>query len=171
VAASLLVIVAGCTASHPRSAISTSTSTSTTATHHITGVRPCVATMTAVPPDRVPRDLAHGQQPVVGSGALWTVAAALQPHAMIRQLRGWVIKMPWFTRPFGIPAITARRLDGIGTFHATASEAIDQNGRWVASNLIFSTAGCWEVTGRYHASTLRFEIRIGTSNRSQIRAP
>ena len=107
--------------------------------------------------------MAHGQQPVVGSGALWTIAAALHLPGN-HQLRGWVIKMPWFTRPFGIPAIAARRLDGIGTFHATADEAIDENGKWVASNLIFSTAGCWEVTGRYRASTLRFEARIGTSN-------
>jgi hypothetical protein len=72
--------------------------------------------------------------------------------------------MPWFTRPWGIPLITARRLDGSGTFHATANEAIDQNGRWVASNLIFSAAGCWKVTSRYHASTLRFEVRVGPSN-------
>jgi hypothetical protein len=72
--------------------------------------------------------------------------------------------MPWFTRPFGIPTIAAHRLDGSGTFHATANEAFDQNGKWVASLLVFSTAGCWEVTGRYHASTLRFEARIGTSN-------
>ncbi len=69
--------------------------------------------------------------------------------------------MPWFTRPFGIPLITARRLDGVGAFHATANEAIDQNGRWVASNLIFSTKGCWEVTGRFHGSTLRFDVRVG----------
>ncbi len=72
--------------------------------------------------------------------------------------------MPWFTRPFGIPLITARRVDGDRTFHATADEAIDQNGNWVASNLIFSTAGCWEVTARYRASTFRFEARIGTAN-------
>ncbi len=70
--------------------------------------------------------------------------------------------MPWITRPFGIPVITARRLDGSGTFRASANEAIDQNGRWVASNLIFSTAGCWEVTGRYRESMLRFETRVGT---------
>jgi hypothetical protein len=110
----------------------------------------------------VPRDIPHGQ-PVVGSGALWSIASALRVHA-VHELGGWFIKMPWFTRPFGIPLITARRLDGLGTFHATADEAIDQNGRWVASNLIFSTAGCWEVTARFHASTLRFEVRVGTSN-------
>lgn len=161
VAAALVVIVAGCSASHHSSAISTSTST--TATARATGVRPCSSTMTAVPPDRVPRDLADGHEPVVGSGALWTIAAALHLHGN-HQPGGWVIKMPWFTRPFGIPAIAAQRLDGTGTFHATANEAIDQNGTWVASNLIFSTAGCWEVTARFHASTLRFEVRVGTSN-------
>ena len=159
VVASLLVIVAGCGASHHSSAISTST---TTASVRAIGVRPCTRTMTAVPSDRVPRDVARGQ-PVVGSGALWTIASALRLHGD-HQLRGWVIKMPWFTRPFGIPLVTARRLDGFGTFHATADEAIDQNGTWVASTLVFSTAGCWEVTSRFHASTLRFEMRIGTSN-------
>ncbi len=160
VAALLLVMVAGCSASHHRSATSTST---TTATSRATGVRPCASALTAVAPDRVPRDLAHGEQPVVGSGALWTIEAALHLHGN-HQPRGWVIKMPWFTRPFGIPLITARRVDGVGTFHATANEAIDQNGKWVASNLIFSTAGCWGVTARFRASTLRFEARIGTAN-------
>jgi hypothetical protein len=110
----------------------------------------------------VPRDIPH-REPVVGSGALWTIASASRLHA-VHERRGWLMKVPWFTRPFGIPRITARRLDGDGTFHATADEAIDQNGKWVASNLIFSTAGCWEVTGRFHASMLRFEVRVGTSN-------
>jgi len=166
VVASFLVIAAGCSASHQSSV----TSTSTTAIGRANGVRPCASTMTAVPSDRVPSDVAHGQQPVVGSGALWTIEAALRLHGD-HQLRGWVIKMPWFTRPFGIPTIAARRLDGMGTFHATANEAFDQNGKWVASLLVFSTAGCWEVTGRYHASSFRFEARIGTSNPSGSRAP
>ena len=134
----------------------------TAATVRATEVRPCTPTVTTIPPDRLPRDLTHGQ-PVVGAGALWTIAAALRLHGD-HHTRGWAIKMPWFTRPWGIPLITARRLDGVGTFQATADEAIDQNGRWVASNLIFSTAGCWEVTSRYHGTTLRFDLRVGTSN-------
>ena len=118
--------------------------------------------MAAVAPDRVPRAiarLANGAS-IVGSGALWTITSALRVNAD-HQLRGWVIKMPWFTRPFGIPVIRAQRLDGVGTFRATASEAIDATGRWVASNLIFSTAGCWEVTARFRGSTLQFEVRVG----------
>ncbi len=161
VAASLLVIVAGCSASHHTSA--TPTSTSTTPTSRAAGARPCASAIPAVAPDRVPRDLASGDQRVVGSGALWTIEGALHLHGN-HQLRGWVIKMPWFTRPFGIPLITARRIDGVGTFRATADEAMDQNGKWVASNLIFSTAGCWAVTARFRASTLRFDARIGTAN-------
>lgn len=159
VVVSLAVIVAGCSASHHSSATPTS---ATTTTVLAAAARPCTRTLTAVPPDRVPHDVAHGR-PVVGSGALWTIASALHLHGD-HQLRGWVIKMPWFTRPFGIPLITARRLDGVGSFHATADEAIDQNGRWVASNLIFSTAGCWEVTSRFRGSTLRFELRISSSH-------
>jgi hypothetical protein len=121
--------------------------------------------MAAIPPARVPRDVARlaNGEPVVGSGALWTIASALRGD-VVHQPRGWVIKMPWFTRPFGIPAIRARRLDGVGTFRAGANEAIDGSGTWVASNLVFSTAGCWEVTGRYRGSTLRFEVRVGTSD-------
>jgi hypothetical protein len=83
----------------------------------------------------------------------------------VHQPRGWVIKMPWFTRPFGIPVISARRLDGVATFEAEANEAISASGRWVASGLIFSTAGCWEVTARLRGSMVRFEIRVGTPNR------
>jgi hypothetical protein len=116
-----------------------------------------------VNPDRVPPGVAHGR-PVVGSGALWTIASALRLHGS-HQTRGWVIKMPWITRPFGIPVITAHRLDGAGTFRARADEAIDQNGKWVASNLIFSNAGCWEVTSRFRGSTIRFQVRIGSPER------
>jgi hypothetical protein len=162
VAVPLLVLLAACSVSHPGSA-SSITSSTTTAIVRAAAPRPCTRTLSAVRPDRVPAGVGHGR-PVVGSGALWTIAAALRLHGD-HQTRGWVIKMPWITRPFGIPVITARRLDGVGTFHASADEAIDQNGQWVASNLIFSTAGCWEVTSRFRGSTIRFEVRIGSPER------
>ena len=157
----LVLLVAACSDSHPGSAssVTTTTTTARSATTVRAAPAPCTRTLTVVSPDRAPAGVAHGR-PVVGSGALWTIASAMTEHGN-HQTRGWVVKMPWITRPFGIPVITGRRLDGAGTFAASADEAIDQNGKWVASNLIFSTPGCWEVTGRFRGSTLRFEVRIG----------
>jgi hypothetical protein len=137
------------------------TQTSTTTIVPADALRGCGSTMASVPAAQVPSDIARLTRhlPVAGSGALWTIARPL--GGSDRQVGEWFIKMPWFTRPLGIPAITGRRLDGTGTFHATADEATAEYGTWIASNLFFSSAGCWEVTGRYRGSTLEFRVRIG----------
>jgi hypothetical protein len=96
---------------------------------------------------------------------LWTVAAALRVPA-VHELGEWRVKFPWFTRPPAddVPAITARRLDGAGTFRADANRAFDAHGSWVASGLIFSAPGCWEVTGHYRGSTLTFPLHVAAAS-------
>ena len=127
----------------------------------------CAASIATVPKANVPRDVArwaHGAA-VVGHGALWTIRSAIDVSAS-RQPKGWFLKFPWYTRPFGLPSITGRRLDGPGTFHASVNRADDARGAWVVSSLEFSHRGCWEVTSRYRKSTIRFHLEVPADNHS-----
>ena len=135
---------------------SSSTTTSTT-----TDLATCAASIVVVPRSEVPPDVAawaHGL-PVVGGGALWA-ARPLIDIAPDHQVNVWRLKFSWFTRPFGLPTISGRRLDGPGTFHADANPATDARGTWVVSSLEFSAPGCWEVTARYRSSTIRFRVHV-----------
>ena len=105
---------------------------------------------------------AHGAA-VVGHGALWTIRSAIDVSAS-RQPKGWFLKFPWYARPFGLPNITGRRLDGAGTFHASVDRADDARGAWVVSSLEFSHRGCWEVTSRYRKATIRFHLNVPANN-------
>lgn len=111
----------------------------------------------SAPPDV--RAWAHGQG-VVGAGALWAIRTAFDVAGTPYQ-HGWLVKFPWFTRPFGLPRIDARRLDGPGRFRSSVNAAIDEAGTFVTSSLVFSTAGCWEVTSRFDDSVVRFRLRVG----------
>jgi hypothetical protein len=135
----------------PSSTATTSTSPSATT---------CAASISVVPRAKVPHDVAAwAQGAVVGNGALWTRRANIDVPGS-HQSNIWRVKFPWYTRPFGLPAITGRRLDGTGTFHAEANPATDSRGTWVVSSLEFSRPGCWQVTGRYRSSTIRFRMHI-----------
>jgi hypothetical protein len=123
----------------------------------------CAAGIEVVDPEKVPEDVARWSsgRPVVGAAHLWTVRSAIDV-APLHLENGWRLKFPWFTRPFGLPRIDGRRLDGDGAFHADANDATDQNGTWVASILEFSEPGCWEVSARYYDdNVLRFRVRVG----------
>jgi hypothetical protein len=95
----------------------------------------------------------------VGTGALWTRRANIDVPGS-HQSNIWRVKFSWYTRPFGLPTITGRRLDGTGTFHADANPATDSRGTWIVSSFVFSHPGCWQVTGRYRSSTIRFRMHI-----------
>jgi hypothetical protein len=157
-AAALGVLAAAC-ASERHAAPPTSASTSTVA---VVAANTC-ARPAPTPARLVPAAVTRWADgaPVIGSGALWTISAALRAPA-VHELGEWRIKFPWFTHPPAddVPSITARRLDGPGTFRFDASRAFDANGNWVASGLIFSASGCWEVTGHYRGSTLTFPLHV-----------
>jgi hypothetical protein len=71
------------------------------------------------------------------------------------------VKFPWYVLPpGGVPAIAAHRLDGQGSFRATANVATEGSTVFATSSLIFSNLGCWEVTGRYHGSVLTFRMQV-----------
>ena len=97
---------------------------------------------------------------MAGGGALWTLRSAFDFPADVRD-GTWSMKIPWFTKPFGLPTITARRLDGVGTFRSEPNAAFDASGKWVSGGLQFSAPGCWEITSRYRESSLRVRLRIG----------
>jgi hypothetical protein len=115
----------------------------------------CAASIVTVPKAKVPSDVARwaGGAPVVGDDALWTIRSAINVPA-VRQPHGWYfLKFPWYARPFGLPSISGRRLDGAGSFRADANQAVDARGVWVVSSLEFSHPGCWEVTSRYRSTS------------------
>jgi len=120
----------------------------------------CVASIK--PAHGVPHDVAVWAQgrPVVGEGSLWTTRAAVGVPPR-RDGTGWLLKFPWLTRPNGLPRIDGRRLNGPGVFHYDVNRAYDARGAFDTSTLHFSTPGCWQVTGRYGSSTLRFQLRVG----------
>jgi hypothetical protein len=141
-------------------------STSPTSVAAITGDsrKACATPIATVRPAEVPqavRAWAHGQA-VVGHGALWTLRGAID-NAGTPYERGWLFKIPWFTRPFGLPRIDATRLDGTGSFRPSVHRATDEAGTFVTSSLIFSTAGCWQVTSRFDDSVVRFRLPVGTN--------
>ncbi|HEY5013132.1 MAG TPA: hypothetical protein VIK61_10565 [Acidimicrobiia bacterium] len=124
----------------------------------------CDSHVAITPANDVPSDVAAWAQgaPVVGHGGLWTARSAIAVRALRQPDGTWLLKFPWFTRPFGVPQINGRRLDGAGSFHSDANAATDQRGTWVASSLAFSTSGCWEVTARFGGATITFRTLVGS---------
>ena len=129
----------------------------------VTPATACATPVAAVAPARVPPDVdvwAKGA-PVVGAGALWTISAAFGSHGAVYPGHGWLVKFPWFTRPFGLPRIDARRIDGPGAFRSDVNRAVDESGVFVTSSLVFSARGCWEVTSRFDGAVVRFRLEVG----------
>jgi hypothetical protein len=106
-----------------------------------------------------------------GNGALWTVlppggldtTGTAQPDGSISE------KFPWWTvGTTGGLAIQGRQLGAsTGTLRARVNQSFPstpfatvRDGRFWASTVYFSTAGCWEVTGQIQGSTLRFVVFV-----------
>jgi hypothetical protein len=154
------IVVAGVHAAQ-ESPVSVRTLTSTTASAPA-GLE-CTVIPPTVPAAEVPSDVSKwaDDKPVIGERELWTIRSAPAVRANRQPDGSWLLKFPWFTRPFGIPTFAGGRLDGPGTFHGNGDQAIDQSGVWVASSLEFSAAGCWEVTARYQTAAITFRILVG----------
>jgi hypothetical protein len=140
-----------------------STSTSVTTTPVGARVTACATPVVAVAAAKVPHDVEAwaGGAPVVGKGALWTIRSAFGTRGAVYPGHGWLVKFPWFTRPFGLPRIDAKRIDGPGTFRAGVDRAVDESGTFVTSSLVFSAPGCWEITSRFDDSVVRFRLEVG----------
>jgi hypothetical protein len=152
-----LLLATACSSSGTHHAATTTPSASpTTATHA------CVSGIDGVSRSSVPPDVVALGVPVVGESGLWTVRSALAVRGLYQQ-GAWRVKFPWFTRPIGLPQISARRLDGPGVFRYDTNLATDEKGRhFVTSTLVFSARGCWEVTGSFRSSSLRFRLHVGS---------
>jgi hypothetical protein len=114
----------------------------------------------AVPRNQVPAVVSawNDGRAVIGGGALWTARRQNNP---IHDGSIYRLKIGWYAIPFGLPTITARRLDGPGRATGDANEAINEHGKWVASAIELPSAGCWEITARYRHSPITFRQLIG----------
>jgi hypothetical protein len=129
---------------------------------------PCSIRPKAVAQRRAPSDVqtwAHHER-VIGGGALWAVRSGVEQAPKFDATAGmYSTKVGWYLRPAigDVPQINGRRLDGEGTFRADANPATDASGTRVASDLQFSSPGCWEVTARYRSSKLKFRVDVPRS--------
>jgi hypothetical protein len=126
----------------------------------------CTLGVSTVPIAQVPSAVAAwaGRAAVVGAGRLWTTRRALA-SAPIHDRGDYRLKIGWFATPFGIPTVTADRLDGLGFAHGNANAATDQRGKWVASTIELPAPGCWVITAQLGRSTIRFRRMIGNPAR------
>ena len=98
---------------------------------------------------------------MIGKGSLWALRGALDQKAVKLPDGTYHMKFPWYLIPPGhVPTISGRRLDGDGVFRADANVAMVGSLTVATSSLIFSSLGCWEVTGTYLTSTLTFRVRV-----------
>jgi len=110
------------------------------------------------------RDMA-GSSDLVGSGTLWTRReAGIVPPAQWQAARltdgRWRLKFPWFRLRAGRLEITAKRVGGGGRFSAETHQDSYLPTGFLPSALLFSSTGCWRVTGALGGSTVTVRIAI-----------
>ncbi len=115
----------------------------------------------ATPPGEKQSDGHHGN-----GGTIWTgfwpegrvIFSRSDPGAISYD---GVMSMKWWWWR-GIPGelrIEGQRLDGAGILEALIPDGYGETGFQVAA-LIFSSAGCWEVTGRVGSESLTFVMEV-----------
>jgi len=108
----------------------------------------------STPPGAVPSDSYHG------NGALWTALWSEGRVAVPRQRvladGSLTMKFPWWRGVQGHLIVEGRRLDAPAP--PLRAEVLDGYGDrgFQATDLIFPTEGCWEVTGRVGNASLTF---------------
>jgi hypothetical protein len=99
----------------------------------------------------------HGNGSV--TTALWpygVVAAGPQyvnPDGSIR------MKFPWWRSVVGALRVEGRRLDGRGSLTAEIPDGYGPTG-FQATGLVFSSEGCWQITGRAGDASLTFVVMV-----------
>jgi hypothetical protein len=103
-----------------------------------------------------------------GNGRLWV--GGLGTHGVIAVDRdsqfvdhhghvSW--KLGWWREVPGRLVITGRRLDGAGRLRSDAGTVEEYGPKgFVASGVIFSSQGCWRITGRVKGTALTFRTRV-----------
>jgi len=128
-------------------------------------------------PVTAPNGVAPAGVPAYASSTFGTSALStdLQPGAFVASdalFDGSVAeKWPWTRGVRGILAITGRRLDGPAS--PLRSWIVDGYGDagFQATDLIFPTPGCWEVTGRVDDASLTFVVHVIAPTASRIPSP
>lgn len=71
------------------------------------------------------------------------------------------MKLAWYRLVHGELTIEGRRLDGTGPpLRAWVPEGYSPDIGSISTELIFPTAGCWEVTGKVSGHSLTFVVRV-----------
>jgi len=114
-----------------------------------------------LPNHSTPPNLREGPQPEhYGNGKLWTL---LWPHSVVVAQRGQVnrdgsitMKFPWWRGLNGSLNIEGHRLDASAPpLRARIPQAYGPSG-FQPSSILFTSEGCWEVTGRVADASLTF---------------
>lgn len=121
----------------------------------------CPLTMpnSSTPPNELPRDLQHG------NGVLWTElwpgSKVVIPPENVAPDGHLFMKWGWWRAERGQPlAIEGRRLDAPAPpLEAEIPEGYDGT-HFQATTLLFSSEGCWEVTGRVGDDSLTFVVLV-----------
>jgi hypothetical protein len=117
----------------------------------------------AIPPGQEHNPGAQ-RAPYLGNGKLWTV---LWPHGVFVARRKDVardgsisIKLPWWRGVRGALKLAGRRLDKPAPpLRAQIGPGYGSTG-FQATGIIFSTPGCWEVTGSVGTARLSFVVLV-----------
>ena len=102
---------------------------------------------------------------IVGHGALWVLRnLAVASPGFDVYTDTWGMKFPWFRTQPGTLTITGRRLDGPGQFSAWIPPAGSYSDTgFLPTGLVFSTGGCWQVTGHLRSSRVTISFDFSSS--------
>ena len=95
---------------------------------------------------------------IMGRGPLWIFSdSVLRATPGFDVFTGaWRLKFPWLRAKAGHLRVSARRLDGSGTFSLNMSEEAYPATGFLPSSVGFSNGGCWKVTAKLRRTTIRF---------------
>jgi len=125
-----------------------------------------------VPPSPFPPEPPAGHEGNFwyGAAALWTM---LDPHGLWASLprndAGYVQKVFWWADGYSASreprpdiTVTGRRLEGEGgaLIASQGTNASGDFGEAMPVGVIVPTAGCWEIKGIYHETSLTFVVQV-----------
>lgn len=119
-----------------------------------------------VPPAPYPE--AHGKSFYVGTPRLWVLVFPGSWVGLPVWAEGYRQKITWWSEGYNakadpLPAITitGRRLDGKGPpMVVTGANGSWTNVDFIMSGVNFPTTGCWEITGKFKGTEVKFVVSV-----------
>ena len=119
-----------------------------------------------VPPAPYPdASSAHGF--LLGTPKLWVLVHAGPWRGLPRWPEGYREKIVWWSQGYNAKAdphpdisITGRRLDGDSPPMLSGANGSWTDHDFIMSGVNFPTEGCWEITGRFHGSEVKFVVQV-----------